>query len=143
MKNNEMMNRATKPIRVGMMSSLAEKTGAALRGEYIFHALQEYADVYYFRPNKKRGILNYFLFIPKDIARSFYKKFDFFIVLKPFPGACIPALINRFFTKSKLIFDIDDLDHTYRKGFTARIIESMQKYFVRKADYVAVQKNED
>lgn len=132
-------------MKIGILSSLASTTGCSLRGEYLASALEKQGnEVYYFpRLPQLKYKLDYLLFIPYNILRTFNKKFDFLIVLKPFPTGCIPAIINRFFTKTKIIIDIDDLDYTYRTGILAKIIENMQKSLSKHFDLATILDNKN
>ena len=132
-------------MKIGILSSLASTTGCSLRGEYLANALKKQGnEVFYFpRLPQLKFKLDYLLFIPYNILRTFYKKFDYLIVLKPFPTGCIPAIINRFFTKTKIIIDIDDLDYTYRTGILARIIENMQKSLSKHFDIATILDNKN
>lgn len=132
-------------MKIGVICSIARGTGVSLRGSYFVRALQRNRhNVTFFKPHKKIGFqLEHALLIPYNILRTFNKKFDYFIVLKPFPIGCIPAFINRFFTKSKIIVDIDDLDSEYRTGIVKSLIEYTQKKLAPYFDLVSIQKNND
>lgn len=129
-------------MKIGVISSIARNTGSELRGRYFINALKKQSvNVHYFKPHMKLKNLEYFVYIPINILRSFYKKFDYFIALKPFPTGVLPLFVNKFFCGSKTIVDVDDLDHTYRKGFLRKSIEFVQKYLTRKVDIITCLDN--
>lgn len=129
-------------MKLGVISSIAKDTGSELRGRYFVSALKkENVDVHYFKAHGKLKNLEYFVYIPINVLRSFYKKFNYFIALKPFPTGVIPLFVNKFFCGGKAIVDVDDLDHTYRTGLLRKSIEIIQKYLTRKADIVTCLDN--
>ncbi len=130
-------------MKIGIISSNPKGTGASLRGSYIANALKNNGiDVYYFKPHPKLKLyLDYLVFTPYNIIRTLNKKFDYFMVLKPFPTGGIAGLVNGYFNGSKVIADLDDLDHSYRTGIVSKLIEVSQKFIVNHADIVTIQDN--
>src|SRR3989338_9530573 len=99
-------------MKIGVICSIGRNTGAELRAQYFISALRKQGiDVYYFKPHRRFKNLEYLVYIPINILRSFYKRFDYFMSLKPFPTGVLPAIVNKIFCKGKIIVDVDDLDH--------------------------------
>lgn len=130
-------------MKIGIISSNPIGTGASLRGRYIANALKNNGvDVYYFKPHPKLKLyLDYLVFTPYNIIRALNKKFDYLMVLKPFPTGGIAGLLNGCFNGSKVIVDLDDLDHSYRTGIASKLIETSQKFIVNYSDIVTIQDN--
>lgn len=131
-------------MKIGILSSLPYNTGASLRGQYLANYLErEGHNVHYFKPHcPLKYKTEYIVSIPYNILRVFNRPFDFLIVLKPYPGGCLPALINRILKKTKIVIDIDDLDYTYRKGLLANIIKVVQELSIPKSDVITVLDND-
>ena len=131
-------------MKIGILSSLAYNTGASLRGEYLADYLgREGHDVYYFKPHHPlKYKMEYVASIPYNMLRVFNKSFDFLIVLKPYPGGCLPAIMSCITKKTKVVIDIDDLDYTYRKGALAKLIKLMQEFLIPKSDIITVLDND-
>ncbi len=132
-------------MRIGIISSLPKKTGAYTRGEYFANALRKQGHyVKYFNPQPRMPFkLEHLIFSFINIFRYSFKRYDYLFVLKPYPVGMIPAILNRFFTGSKIVVDIDDLDSSYNEGFEGKIIEWMQKYLPKYFDLVTILDNDD
>lgn len=131
-------------MKIGILSSLAYNTGASLRGQYIANYLEKDGHtVHYFKPHPPMKYkIEYVVSIPYNLLRVLNKSFDILIVLKPYPGGVLPALMSRILKKTKVVIDIDDLDYTYRKGSLAKLIKLMQEPPIAKSDIITVLDND-
>jgi len=132
-------------MKIGIISSLPKNTGAYLRGNYFAQALMRQGHkVTYLNPQIRLPFkTDHILFPLINIFRYSFKRYDYLIVLKPFPVGTIPAIINRFLTGSKIVVDIDDLDSSYNEGFTGKFTEFIQKPFPKFFDLVTILDNHD
>src|SRR3989338_10999028 len=121
--------------------SLPKNSGSYVMGKYIAKALSKNHKVKYIKSfNRLHFNLYYLVSIPVYIIRSLFNKSDCTLVLKPFPAACMAALIQKLYG-SKIILDIDDIDYGYRKTFSG-ITMLIQGFFARTFDLVFVHNEE-
>lgn len=123
-------------MKVLVLSSQAANTGSCLRAFYIYKHIKEAgADAYYIKPP-----FDAMPFMADFLFSMFYyafillnRRYDYVIIVKPYPNTVIPALLLRF-SGAKIIIDIDDLDHGYRAGPIAFITERIQSACCKSAD---------
>ena len=110
-------------------------------GKYIAKSLSKEHDVNYIKGFSRLPFnLHYVFSIPIYLIKSLFQKSDVTLVLKPFPAACLAALIQKCYG-AKIILDIDDIDYGYTKSLS-NIIKYVQSLFVNKFDVVLVHNEE-
>ncbi len=123
-------------MKVLVLSSQAANTGSNLRAFYIYkYLLKAGAEAHYVKPP-----FNSLPFMADFLLSMFYyafmllnRRYDFVIIVKPYPNTVIPALLLKF-SGAKIIIDIDDLDHGYRGGVLSGILERIQNACCKAAD---------
>ncbi len=131
-------------MNILVISSQASNTGSTLRAEYIYKYLKKVNDNtdYIKPPFKSMPFMMDFIFsLVYNFFRVMNMRYDFVIIVKPYPNTVWPALLLKS-RGAKLIIDIDDLDHGYRNGFLSGIISGMQGKLVKCADLLTTH-NED
>jgi glycosyltransferase involved in cell wall biosynthesis len=131
-------------MKILVLSSQAKNTGSNLRAYYIYTHLKavEPATDYIEPPFNSMPLMFDFLL---SLFYYFFvlmnRKYDYVIIVKPYPNTVLPALMIKA-GGAKLIIDIDDLDNGYRGGILSGIIGKMQSWLVRYADSLTSHNSE-
>lgn len=128
-------------MKIGIIYSRSLVSGSALRASYIAKYLSKLGhDVEFIAPLKRMPWqLDFPLSLLVYTLKTISKHYDVIFVIKPFPNACIPALIKKYQnTNTKIILDVDDLDYAYRNGLISYISKFLQKPFPRFFDAITV-----
>ena len=123
-------------MNILILSSQAINTGSTLRGYYIYKSLKKAGLKAEFiePPFKSMAFMLDFLFSSVYYFFALMNKnYDAVIIIKPYPNTVLPALMLKS-RGAKIIIDIDDLDHGYRRGVISVFTEKMQRWLVKKAD---------
>lgn len=128
-------------MKVVILSSFAQDVGCWLRAQYLGGSLNG-CEVSYIKPFKKTWpfMLDMLFSLPVNFFRVLFAKADVMIAVKPFPNVTWPLLVKRLFG-TKIIVDIDDLDHGYRKGIVSEISKMLIRPFPRYFDLVTYHNN--
>jgi glycosyltransferase involved in cell wall biosynthesis len=122
-------------MKILVLCSQAKDTGAVFRAEYIYKYLKKAgADAEYIYPPFKSMpfMLDFILSMFYYFFAVLNRKPDFVIIQKPYPNTVLPALILKA-AGSRIIIDIDDLDHGYRKGILGGFIKWLQHWLTKAA----------
>ncbi|MFP4467052.1 MAG: glycosyltransferase [Candidatus Goldiibacteriota bacterium] len=125
-------------MKMLILSSQARNTGSALRAEYIFKYMKKKnRNTDYIRPPFKSMpfMLDFLLSMFYYFFRLLNLKYDAVFIVKPYPNTVLPALLLRA-AGAKLIIDIDDLDHGYRKGLLSGFVSFIQDRMTVCADHI-------
>jgi len=132
-------------LAVLVLSSQAKNTGSTLRAFYLQKYLRHYAITDYIEPPFKSMpfmfdfILSLFYYFFALMNR---RRYDYVVIVKPYPNTVIPALLLLRPRGTKIIIDVDDLDHGYRGGVLSGVIAIMQKLLLKTADHVTTHNTE-
>jgi glycosyltransferase involved in cell wall biosynthesis len=125
-------------MKILVLCSQAKDTGAVFRAEYIYKYLKKAgadAELIY-PPLKSLPLMLDFIF---SMFYYFFaimnKKPDVVIIQKPYPNTVLPALILKT-AGARIVIDVDDLDHGYRKGLLADFIKWLQYRLTKTADLI-------
>jgi glycosyltransferase involved in cell wall biosynthesis len=128
-------------MKIGIIYSRSLVSGGALRASYIANYLSKLGhDVEFIAPLKRMPWqLDFPLSLLVYTLKTIPKHYDVVFVIKPFPNACIPALLKKYQnTDTKIILDVDDMDYAYRTGLVSYISKFLQKPFPRYFDAITV-----
>jgi len=121
--------------------SLPRNSGSYVMGKYISKSLAKHHKADYINSFSRLPFNLYYLAsIPIYVLKSLFRKSDYVIVLKPFPAACIAALIQKLYG-AKIILDIDDIDYGYT-NYLAKITKYIQSLFAKRFDFIFVHNKE-
>jgi glycosyltransferase involved in cell wall biosynthesis len=125
-------------MKILVLCSQAKNTGAVFRAEYIYKYLKKAgAEAEYIYPpfDSMPFMLDLFLSVFYYFFAVLNRKPDAVIIQKPYPNTVLPALMLKS-AGAKIVIDIDDLDHGYRKGLLAGFIKWLQYRLVKTADMI-------
>ncbi len=128
-------------MKIVILSSFAQDVGCWLRAQYLGNSLKDHK-VSYIGPFKKTWMfmLDMLFSLPINFFKVLFTKADVMIAVKPFPNVTWPLLIKKLFG-TKIIVDIDDLDHGYRKGIVSEISKRLIRPFPKYFDLVTYHNN--
>ncbi len=131
-------------MKILILSSQAKNTGSALRAFYIYKFLKKAgAQAYFIEPPFKSMdfMIDFFLSFFYYFFKIFNKKYDLVIIVKPYPNTVIPCMLLKA-KGTKIIIDIDDMDHGYRKSIISGFIKFLQKILIPVADMLTSHNKE-
>jgi glycosyltransferase involved in cell wall biosynthesis len=123
-------------MNVLVLSSQAINTGSSLRGFYIYKSLKKAGVKASYIPPPFKSMP---FMIDFGLSMIYYffalmnRNYDAVIIIKPYPNTVLPAMMLKS-RGAKIIIDVDDLDHGYRRGLISAAVEKMQKSLVKKGD---------
>ena len=125
-------------MKILILSSLPQDTGAWLRASYCAKSLHPHADVELVRPlqNGFRFMLDVLITLPFNVYKALFTSADVLIGFKPFPNVTIPLLLAKIIRKKTIVIDIDDMDYGFFSPVQALLIKISQIIFPRFFDMV-------
>ncbi len=128
-----------------VMSSQAKNTGSALRAFYLQKYLRHYTITDYIEPPfKSMPFMLDFLFsmFYYFFALMNRRRYDYVVLVKPYPNTLLPVLLLLKPLGTKIIVDVDDLDHGYRAGVISGITAMLQRWLLSMSDHVTTHNAE-
>lgn len=122
-------------MKILVLCSQAGNTGANLRAEYIWKYLRKAgAGAEYVRPpfNSMPMMLDFLFSMFYYFFALMNRNPDVVFVVKPYPNTVLPALMLKS-RGARLVIDVDDLDHGYRKSLLSGAIKWMQFHLMNTA----------
>jgi len=103
-------------MNIMVISSLSQQSGSSIRNRGICLGLSSFKhSVEYIEPQRTEKI-KFLIAASRAILKCVFLKYDVVLAMKPFPNACIPAILAKYARGSKIILDIDDVEYLYHKN---------------------------
>jgi glycosyltransferase involved in cell wall biosynthesis len=125
-------------MKILILSSLPQDTGAWLRASYCAKSLLPHADVELVRPFRKGFcfMLDVLISLPFNTYKALFTSADVLVGFKPFPNVTIPLLLAKIIRNKTVVIDIDDMDYGFFSPVPAMLIKVSQTFFPRFFDMV-------
>jgi len=131
-------------MKILILSSQAKNAGSTLRAFYIYKFLKKAgAAVDFISPpfNSMAFMMDFFLSFFYYFFKILNRQYKVVIIIKPYPNTVIPCMLLKA-RGAKIIIDIDDMDHGYRKSIISDIIKFLQTILIPVADMITSHNRE-
>ena len=131
-------------MKILVLCSQSKNSGANFRAEYIWKYFNKAgASADYVRPpfDSMPMMLDFLFSMFYYFFTLMNRNPEVVFIVKPYPNTVLPALMLRS-RGARLVIDVDDLDHGYRKNLLSGIIKWMQFHLINTAYFLTSHNDE-